>query len=94
MDQYSTSRCIKRKTLLPVIPPKLGQLHFVSALKWDILGLVCSTLQKSFAYILQEGKWPYEKTADTEVSMLQNTIVKYKKKHSMNKLLRNLSCDF
>lgn len=59
------------ENVLPSVMPQIpGQLHFVSGLKCDLFGIVCSNLQKSFVYILPEGKWPGKKTAVTAVPML------------------------
>lgn len=66
---------------------KPEKLNFISGLKCDTFGMVSSKLDKSFVYMLPEGNWLGEKTADTVVPMLQNIIMKYGTKNSNHKVL-------
>ena len=63
------------KVLLPKILNQPGQLHFITGLKFDINGLCCSNVGRAYVYGLVEGQWPSNKTANTVLSMLHNTII-------------------
>lgn len=61
-------------SLLPKLQKQLGQLHFITGLKFDLFGFACSNDGKTDVYVLVEGFWPGEKTENIVLSILHHSI--------------------
>ena len=79
------------KRLLPCLTKQPGQLHFITGLKLDLFGISNSNESQSYIYILPEGHWPNQKTANEVLSMLHHSISEHKKKYVRKSL--KLSAD-
>ena len=78
------------KVLLPKLEKQPGQLHFITGLKFDFLGVSSSNALRNYVFGLPEGHWPNEKTANTVISMLDYIITHTKKEGNCTEHGRHL----
>lgn len=64
----------EEKVVLPFFGHQLGQLYFVTGLKFDVFGVSNCTLNTNMIYGLPDGHWPGRKTANEVASMSQHAL--------------------
>lgn len=62
------------KVILPHFFRKPGQLHFVTVLKFDLLGIMISNLSTADIHCLPEGHWHGQRSANKVASIVHYSI--------------------
>ncbi len=63
---------------LPSMIHQPGQLHFITGLRLDLFGILCSNIDEDKIFSLPEGHWPNTKDASSVLSMFYHVIQELK----------------